>query len=203
MAWILKLPQPRLQGTLSLEEAIKNRKSVRRFSRDSLTLAELSNLLWSGQGVTHGYMRASPSAGATYPLDLFAVIGDKCVEGLEAAGTYRYHPQDHSLEMVQSGDQRPPLCRASLGQDFIRVAPLSIIITAEPFRTTSHYGQRGYRYIYQETGHVAQNISLQAVSLGLGSVVVGAFYDEEVTSILKLPKGFQPLYLISIGHPAR
>ncbi|MBI5167446.1 MAG: SagB/ThcOx family dehydrogenase [candidate division NC10 bacterium] len=203
MAWIFKLPEPRLEGPLSLEEAIKKRKSVRRFISKPLTLLELSNLLWSGQGITHGYMRAAPSAGATYPLDLFAVIGEGGVEGVEAAGAYRYHPHEHSLELVRPGDQRASLCSAALGQDFIRVAPLSILITAEPSRTTSHYGQRGIRYIYQETGHVAQNISLQAVTLGLGSVVVGAFYDDEVASTLKLPSGYSALYLISIGHPRK
>lgn len=183
-----------MKGSISVEDAIARRRSVRRFRDKALTRQQISQLLWAAQGITdrgRGY-RAAPSAGATYPLTVYAVT---------AEGIYRYLPAAHELQLVRKGDFRAPLARAALAQPWVATAPLDIVITAEPRRTTGRYGRRGMNYIYMEAGHAAQNIHLQAVSLGLGSVPVGAFDDDRVADILQLPEDHVPLYIIPTGHP--
>lgn len=194
---ILNLPAPRLKGNVSLEETILKRRSVRNFSGTELTIEEISQLVWAGQGVTEssGRYRASPSGGATYPMELYVMNKD---------GLYRYEPDGHKLKLTRAGDLRSSLSRAALGQPFIAQAPVDIIITADYQRTTRRYGKRGIRYVHIEVGHVAENIQLQAVSLGLGSVSVGAFTsDEEVKRVLSLPEEEVPLYIIPVGHAER
>ncbi len=190
---ILNLPAPRLKGGVSLEETILKRRSVRNFSRTELTGEEISQLVWAGQGITEssGGYRASPSAGATYPIGLYVMNKD---------GLYRYEPDGHKLRPTRAGDLRSSLSRAALGQPSIAQAPVDIIITAVYQRTTRRYGKRGIRYVHIEVGHVAENIHLQAVSLGLGSVPVGAFSDEDVKRVLSLPEEEVPLYIIPVGH---
>lgn len=191
---VLNLPAPCLKGKVSLEETILKRRSVRNFSTTELTIGEISQLVWAGQGITQssrGY-RAAPSAGATYPLELYVMNKD---------GLYRYICREHKLKLTRTGDLRSSLSRAALGQSFIAQAPVSIIITAVYSRTTRRYGERGIRYVHIEVGHAAENIHLQAVALGLGSVSVGAFSDEEVKRALSLSKEEVPLYIIPIGHP--
>ena len=190
----ITLEEPRMKGPISVEEAITRRRSVRRFLDRPLSRQQISQLLWAAQGITdktRGY-RAAPSAGATYPLTVFAVTPE---------GIYRYLPAGHELELVRKGDLRSLLARAALDQPWVAEAPLDIVITAEPRRTTGRYGQRGMMYIYMEAGHAAQNIHLQAVSLGLGSVPVGAFDDDRVADLLQLPEGHIPLYIIPVGYP--
>ncbi|HDL77910.1 MAG TPA: SagB/ThcOx family dehydrogenase [Lentisphaerae bacterium] len=190
----ITLEEPRMKGPISVEEAIARRRSVRRFLDKPLSRQQISQLLWAAQGITdkaRGY-RAAPSAGATYPLTVFAMTPE---------GIYRYLPAGHELELVRKGDFRSPLARAALDQPWVAEAPLDIVITAEPRRTTGRYGRRGMMYIYMEAGHAAQNIHLQAVSLGLGSVPVGAFDDDRVADILQLPEGHSPLYIIPVGYP--
>lgn len=192
------LPAARLEGPRSLEETLQERRSVRSYQAEPLTLDELSQLLWAGQGITAGQrFRTAPSAGALYPLELYAVAGN--VKGL-APGIYRYEPLEHRLVSHLEGDLRLALCDAALRQSPVRNAPLVLVITGVPERTASRYGERAGRYVYMEAGHAAQNISLQAVSLGLGTVMIGAFQDQHVRSVLQLSEKEQPLYLIPTGR---
>ena len=193
----VKLPPPRKMGEVSVEEAIARRSSVRSYTEEPLSLNQVSQLLWAAQGITHGgRFRAAPSAGATYPLELFVVAGS--VDKLEP-GIYRYDVNNHSLHPYMEGDQRQRLADASLGQGFIAQAPIDIVICAIYGRTTDHYGQRGVRYVHIDTGHAAENLSLQAVALGLATVMVGAFHDDEVSSALCLAEELKPLYIIPVG----
>ena len=199
VANLIKLPNPRLKGLMSVEEAISGRRSVREFSSTPLSLEDLSQLLWAAQGITEPESggRSAPSAGATYPLELFVFVKENGVKGVEY-GVYRYRPLDHSLIKVASEDRVKSLMEAALYQEFINDAPLNIVIAAKYERTTARYGSRGVRYVHIEVGHVGQNISLEAVSLGLASVVVGAFNDNLVKKLID--EAAEPLYIIPVGH---
>lgn len=196
---IIKLPEPRKTEGIPLEEALYKRKSSRSFTPKSLTLEQLSQILWSAQGLSikGSFYRTAPSAGATYPLDIFCCVGK--VESIQE-GIYIYKAQDHSIKLHLKGDKRKELAEAALWQNFIYEASLSIIIVATFERTTARYGERGKRYVFIEIGHVGQNIYLMAESLGLGTVAVGAFYDEKVIQVLNLPKEIMPLYIMPIGY---
>jgi SagB-type dehydrogenase family enzyme len=192
------LPEPRYRSHVSVEEALRDRRSVRNYSPDSLTLADIAQLLWSAQGVSDGrYRRTAPSAGALYPLELYLVVGN--VEALPA-GIYQYRPAEHALSRIVAGDKRDGLARAALRQTWVRDAPAVIVMTAVYERSTRKYGDRGQRYVHMEAGHAAQNIYLQAVPLGLGTVTVGAFSDGKVKQILDLPENEAPLYLMPVGR---
>lgn len=196
---MLKLPKPKLKGLLSVEEAIAVRRSVREFSPTPISLDDLSQLLWAAQGVTDPESggRSAPSAGATYPLEIFVFIKQGGVKGVEA-GVYRYHPLDHSLFKMSSEDRVKALMKAALYQEFICEAAVNIVIAAKYERTTARYGSRGIRYVHVEVGHVGQNIGLVAVSLGLASVMVGAFNDRSVKKLID--EAAEPLYIIPIGY---
>ncbi len=197
---VVKLPRPELEGKVSLEEAIARRRSVRRYRAEPLTLSQLSQVLWSAQGITAGgELRAAPSAGATYPLELFAFVGKQAIDGLEA-GIYHYEVASHSLVCSQRGDLRRELARAALDQGFIVSAPVDIVICAIYTRTSYTYGRRGERYVHMEVGHVGENIHLQAVALGLATVEVGAFDDEEVRKVLDVEGRIKPLYIMPLGR---
>jgi len=197
----IKLPSPILRGKISLEQAISKRRSVRRFKDEPLTLEQLSQLLWSAQGTTGtGGGRAAPSAGATYPLEIFVVIGEQGIQSL-AAGIYHYDAGNHSLTLHQTGDFRQELADTALGQSSIARCPVDMVICAIHPRTAYRYGRRGERYVHIEVGHVGQNVSLQAVALGLGTVMVGAFEDEEVRKVLGLEEQIKPLYIVPMGKP--
>lgn len=196
------LPPPKLTGEMSVEEAIAKRRSIRTYTEEPLTIEELSQLLWAAQGITDSASgkRAAPSAGMTYPLEIYVVVGEDSLMEL-ADGVYHYNPHQHSITKVLSGDVRETLSKAALGQTWIRDAPITIVVAAIYERTTNRYGDRGIRYVHMEAGHVGQNIYLQATAINLGTVVVGAFNDQEVQEILKLPEEQKPLYLIPVGHP--
>ncbi len=195
---VIKLPQPRFSSDVSVEEALLKRRSVREYKDEPLTIAEISQILWSAQGITERRMgfRTAPSAGALYPLEVYIVIGK--VKDL-VPGVYKYRPESHDIVLISSGDKRIDLYRVSLMQDCIKNAPVVLVISAIFERTTRKYGERGIRYVYMEAGHSAQNVYLQCESLGLGTVVVGAFDDEGVRRVLNLGKGETPLYLIPVG----
>jgi len=197
----VELPPPETVGTMSVEEAIQRRRSIRSYTSDPLSLQDVSQLLWAAQGITDPdrNLRAAPSAGATYPLEVYIVVGNNSVTGL-ADGLYRYDPYGHRLEYVLKGDFRSSLAEAALGQPWIREAPINIIIAAVYERTTGRYGERGIRYVHMEAGHAAQNLYLQATARGLGMVVVGAFHDDQIQELLRLPKDQKPLYIIPVGH---
>lgn len=198
----VNMPPPKLKGEMSVEEAIARRRSRRNYLEDPLKLEELSNLLWAAQGITEpvNKLRAAPSAGATYPLEVYVVIRKGGVEEL-SEGVYHYNPFEHILEKHIEGDLSVELSSAAVSQQWVRDAALNIILTAINERTTERYGQRGIRYIHMEIGHVGENIYLQAESLDLGAVVIGAFYDDWVQQLLNLPENENPLYIISVGRP--
>jgi SagB-type dehydrogenase family enzyme len=192
----IKLPEPKQKGTISLEECIQKRRSKRNFTPDPLSLEEISQLLWSMQGITEPErgLRAAPSAGALYPLEIYVVKSD---------GLFHYQPNGRLLETLGNKDIRPDLSRAALGQSFVAQAPVDFVICAVFERITSKYGERGVMYTHIEAGHAAQNLHLQAVALGLGSVPVGAFREEAVSKTLSLPADHKPLYILPVGHPSQ
>jgi SagB-type dehydrogenase family enzyme len=197
----IKLPLPQLEGKMSVEEALARRRSRRVFKDYSLTIEQVSQLLWSAQGITEerNGLRTAPSAGALYPLDIYLVVGKDKVEDLKV-GVYHYNPRQHSLTIILEEDQRRELARACLGEKFIEDAPVSLIITAEFSRITNKFGKRGIYFAYMEAGHVGQNVYLQVESLGLGTVVFGGFYEEDVSQALNLPDQHIPLYVMPVGY---
>ncbi len=192
----IKLPPPVYDGKISLERALKERRSIRQYANDPITLSDLSQLLWAAQGVSGSEARrTAPSAGALYPVEVYVVAGN--VSGLHD-GVYRYEPQKHVLFKRADGDKRMELSRAAL-HSMIQNAPAVLVFSGVYERTTAKYGGRGIRYVHMEAGHASQNVYLQAVSLHLGTVVIGAFQDEDVRAVLSLPENEQPLSLMPIG----
>jgi len=195
----IKLPAPLLKGNLSVEEALFRRRSVREYRDEPLTVGEVGQLLWSAQGITAGWGgRTAPSAGATYPLEVYLVAGK--VEGLKP-GLYLYLPSSHNLVRTIEGDLRKNLALAAFGQKMIEAAPATIVIVGAFHRTTVRYGDRGFRYVYMEAGHAGENIYLQAEASGLATVGIGAFNDKVVKEILKLKE--DPIYLMPVGKKIR
>jgi SagB-type dehydrogenase family enzyme len=191
---MIKLPEPLRDSNFSLERAINERRSIRSYQDKPLTLKEVSQLLWASQGIVASGKRAAPSAGATYPMEIYIMVGN--VDGLKA-GLYKYHNKEHAIELVKEGDLRKAISDRALRQDMILKAPVTIVIAAVFERTRARYGARAERYVYMEAGHIGQNIMLQATALGLGTVPVGAFIDSEVKSVLGISE--DPLYLFPVG----
>lgn len=190
----IDLPPPDTAGGPGLGDALSNRRSVRDFTDQALGPAELSQLLWATQGVTaEDGKRTAPSAGATYPLELYVVTD---------TGLHRYDPDQHDLERLAAGDFRAELAKAALDQTSVATAAATFAIAAVYARTQERYGDRAERYVKLEAGHAAQNLLLQAVALDLGAVPIGAFTDGEVARVLQLPADHEPLYLIPVGRPA-
>jgi len=189
--FVINLPSPAQKGKMSLEEALKKRESVRSFSSDPLTKEDLSQLLWAVQGITRNWgARTAPSAGALFPLEIYVALKE---------GFFRYSPRGHNLVRIMQQDLRNTLSKAALGQNCIGEAPAVFVIAAVYERTSRKYGNRAERYVKMEAGHAGQNLLLQAVSLGLGAVPIGAFQDEQVQQALHLPVNHEPLYLIPVG----
>jgi len=194
----LKLPRPSYDSEVSVEHALRVRRSIREYSGEPLGIQQVSQLLWAAQGITdklNGF-RTAPSAGATYPLEVYVLVKEGGVRELEP-GIYHYLNRRHELELLKRGDYTRELMAACLDQEWAGEASINIVLTAIYERTTWRYGDRGIRYVHMEVGHVGQNIYLQAVSLGLGCVVIGAFYDESVKEILGVDEA--PLYVIPVG----
>lgn len=192
---IVKLPPPRLRSEISFEEALAKRRSIRSFRSTKLNWEELGQLLWAAQGITEKSegLRTAPSAGALYPLEMYVILDE---------GVYQYQPRDHQLLRKLESNVRNALSRAALGQECVQRAPAVFAIAGVFERTARKYGERTARYVHLEAGHAAQNLLLQATALGLGAVPVGAFHDEQVEKVLKLPNGEKALYLIPVGRSA-
>ena len=188
---LTRLPKPKADGAVSIEKALADRRSVRDFVREPLTLRQVSQILWAAQGETaRDGLRTAPSAGALYPLESYLQAGD--VRGLEPQ-MYHYRSHGHELVRVVDGDQRERLAHAASEQLWISEAAAVIVLCAVYGRTTRKYGERGRMYVHMEAGHVVQNICLEAAALGLGSTVVGALEEEAVRRILRVPKRQVPL----------
>lgn len=195
---IIKLPEPKYDSKVSIERALLERRSIRIYKDEPLTLSEVSQLLWAVQGITgsRGF-RTAPSAGALYPLEVYIVVGN--VKDL-ADGVYKYKHSGHELVKISDGDKRAELYTAAPGQSCIKNGAVVFVLSAVYERTTGKYGQRGIQYVHIEIGHAAQNIYLQAVSLNLGTVFVGAFYDGQVKAVLNMPDREVPLCIMPVGR---
>ena len=197
---MITLPAPKTTGTVALEQTIAQRRTVRRFHAEPIGRGQLSQLLWAAQGITEqgGFKRAAPSAGALYPMDLYAVIGDHAVAKLDA-GVYHYQPARHRLTLTLAGDIREKVSQAALSQTWMADAAINLVITAEYSRIAVKYGDRGERYAMIEAGHIGQNIFLQAEALGLKAAIVGAFRDRMLARVLCLPQPHAPLLIMPVG----
>jgi SagB-type dehydrogenase family enzyme len=194
----IALPEPRIGGEAVLERALAERRSIREFGKAPLTQAEVSQLLWAGQGITsRDGRRTAPSAGAFYPLGLYLVAGN--VQGLEA-GVYKYVPEGHRLKRIAPGDARRELSIAALEQECVERGAAVLVFAAAAKRTLAKYGPRGVQYVHIEVGHAAQNVALQATALGLGAVTIGAFDDAEVRRVVRLADNEAPFYLMPLGR---
>jgi SagB-type dehydrogenase family enzyme len=193
----IKLPKPQYDSNISIEETLLKRRSIRSYNSEPLAIAEISQLLWSAQGVTNrkGF-RTAPSAGALYPLEVYIAAGNVTDLG---AGIYKYYPHKHEIVNTVKGDKRSELCRAGLGQGSIKNAPVVMVFCAVFERVTGRYGERGIQYVHMEVGHAIENVCLQAISLGLGSVIIGAFNDYDVKEVMNFELNEQPLLILPVG----
>ena len=191
---IVDLTQPELSGSSSLERALEERRSGRDFTSEEVPLATIGQLFWAGQGITDdaGH-RTAPSAGARYPIELYAI---------DASTFMHYLPEGHRIEQRTDTTTLTGLSAAAFQQSFVSDAPMVLVITAVPERTEAEYGAVAHDLVNRESGHVAQNILLQATSLGLAAVPVGGFDPAEVARLLALTSGEEVLYLIPVGYPA-
>jgi SagB-type dehydrogenase family enzyme len=206
----VELPAPAHDSGFSVEQALSLRKSVREFKNEPLRLSEVSQLLWAAQGMTgtDGH-RTAPSAGALYPLEVYVAAGN--VNGLQP-GVYKYRPGDHALIKTADGDRRADLSRAAGGQQSVKDGAIMIIISGVCERTTGKYKEplrdertgsdylSGIKYVHMEAGHASQNVYLQATSLGLGTVAVGALSEDEVRRIAGMRDDERPLYVMPVGR---
>lgn len=197
------LPPP-LRNTTTFDEAIQARRSTRNYTADPIAIEELSYLLWSCTGIRehrgqHAF-RTAPSAGALYPIETYVVVND--VSGL-ASGLYHYSVRDNSLDTLRPGDLGEEVAHGALEQDMCAFAPVVFIWTAVFARTLWKYGQRGYRYIYLDAGHIGAQLSLAATSLGMGSCQIAAMFDDEVNALLGVD-GVEEgvVYMSVVGHPS-
>jgi SagB-type dehydrogenase family enzyme len=179
----VKLPAPVLKGQMSLEETLVLRRSKRRFAHQSLNWEQISQLLWAAHGVTDEVNG--------FRMEVYLAIED---------GTYHYEPQGHEVEQTSTTDKRAEISRAAIGQPWVQEAAADIVVAAVYEKVSAVYGERAKRLIDIEAGHVAQNLHLQAVALGLGSVPIGAFNRDEVQKILALPGDHKPVYIVSVGY---
>jgi SagB-type dehydrogenase family enzyme len=191
----IKLPGP--DKSSPLFKLLVKRRSIRKYAKQPLRLEELSRILWATYGVVDSRRRVVPSAGATYPVEVYVFV--KSVEGLKP-GIYKYSEHEHSLLLIKEGDYSKELSSACMGQEWVRAAPVNIVIVAVYERTTEWYGERGFRYIYMEAGHIGQNIYLACAELDLGTVAVGAFHDEEIKRIIGLGDEYIVLYVFPMGR---
>jgi SagB-type dehydrogenase family enzyme len=211
-AEIIQLPVPQLDSRISVEKAISLRRSIRDYADVPLSISEISQILWATQGFTQerkepprmwnpkyewqGGLRTAPSAGALYPMEIYLLAGN--VGGL-AKGVYKFIPKNHSLRRITSLDKRTDLCNAALKQAPIEKAAAVIVLAGVYERTSFKYGERAERYVHIEVGSIAENVYLQGMTLGIGTVIIGAFKDEEVKNTLLLPEDEHPLAIMPLG----
>ena len=206
----IRLPASSHDSNTSIEQALLQRRSSREFGSEPLSLSDVSQLLWAAQGITGSDgLRTAPSAGALYPLEVYVVVGN--VDGLKP-GVYKYVPGEHVIVRVADGDKRANLSAVALGQPSIKNAAAILIIAGVYERTTGKYDTpvhdersgadypAGVKYVHMEAGHVSQNVYLESVSLGLGTVAIGAFSEDGVRRIAGMPDDERPLYLMPVGR---
>lgn len=196
----IPLPPPHRSGTMSVEEALWNRRSNRSYRKQPLSLEEISQLLWAGQGITKRSSggRTAPSAGALYPIELFLVV----LEGTDPEpGIYHYDPQEHQLVVLDSGDFQEDIQELTFEQGTAHEAPVILFLSANPRKLEEKYGNRSERYSLIEAGHIAQNVLLQATALNLHAVTIGAIHYESGQELFHLEDQELPVYVLPVGHP--
>lgn len=201
------LPAPAQKS--ALVRIIESRRSCRLYAREKMTRAELGTLLGGACGITgsnqlgpgiESLLRAAPSAGALYPLELYLATQE--IEGMEQ-GLHRYNLLDHSLEKLPINSGMNEIAACLLDPKAVENANALILIVARFERTIKKYGPRGYRYILLEAGHIAQNLCLLATSQGLGSLCIGGFVDSKLNNALGFDCAKQGVvYCVAAGHPA-
>jgi SagB-type dehydrogenase family enzyme len=201
---ITNLPSPQLTGNVSVEEAIQNRRSIRHFTNESLSINNVSQILWAAQGITDNQssLRAAPSAGQVYPLELYLIIGSGGVAGLDE-GVYHYVPSNHTLEKIINGDLRADLSSIANGQPWVKDAPVNILITGNYLKMMDKYNDKdlSIRFVDLEAGHVGENIYLQSETMGLVTVSLGSFNETQLKQLIQLPNNETPIYIFPVGHP--
>ncbi len=205
---VVELPPPRLDGTVTVEAALQNRRSIRSYANDPLTLADVSQLLWAAYGITktfegappfmRGGFRAAPSAGARFPLELYLAAFD--VKSLPP-GIYLYQSEIHTLMRISEGDKRAEVSEAAFNQVHFETAAAAIVYSAVYERTTVKYGGRGReRYVCMDLGHSAENVYIQAYALKIGTCAIGAFTDLWLRKTFRMTRVEEPLYIMPLGR---
>ena len=191
---IIQLTDPNLTGKLSFEEALAKRRSVREFSTKDLKRTQIGQLAWAGQGVTDAQrgFRTAPSAESLYPMELYIATKN---------GLFTYQPTEHSLTELSDQDIRSALARTTLTPEPVAMAPCSIIIAGSSRKIAARVGDKARTFVAMEAGHIAQNIQLQAVCMGLGSVPIAGLDPAAVRRVCPMPRGLEPLYVIPVGYP--
>ncbi len=193
----VQLPTPNFDGKISVEKAIKQRRSIRSYKQEPLTLAQVGQILWAAQGITNDNgFRATPSAGAIYPLEIYLIAG-KMTDLV--SGVYKYLSKDHVIIKISNGDKRSELSDAALSQEWIKEAPISIVVCGIYERTSKKYGENASKFVHMEVGCVAQNIYLQTTAMGLGTTFVGAIEKEKIVSVLHLDENEHALCILPVG----
>jgi SagB-type dehydrogenase family enzyme len=196
----IKLPAPVTKGTMSVEEALQNRRTTRKFANRSLELAQISQLLWAGDGITNPQgKRTAPSGKATYPMDLYLVAGERGVTGL-APGLYHYNVAEHALDLMAKGDFRTAVAKACNSQVWMTEAPVILVISGDYKRSEVKNGDKALLFTHIEAGLIAQNIFLEAGSLGLGAGIAGGMNDQALGQALKLPPANIPFLVMPVGQ---
>ena len=190
----IKLPRPDTKGQVTVAQAINHRRNISDFTSEPLRLDQVAQLAWAAQGITDEETgsRATPSAGAIYPMQLHIVLPD---------GLYRYNPESHSITKTINKDIRRSLNLATYSEPVVSKALCSFIISGSARKVEAKYRNKGERFICLEAGHIAQNLQLQAVALGLGSATIGSLDSKKVAKICNLDALQEPLYIISAGYP--
>jgi SagB-type dehydrogenase family enzyme len=199
----IQLPSPEPLATSSVDQALRRRKSIRSYADRPLSKEQLAYLLWASTGIQgreHVFeFRTAPSAGALYPIETYVVVNN--VEGVPQ-GLYHYSVKRHALEELRSGDMRQAITTAAMGQRMCSQAGVVFIWTAIFQRSRWRYHDRGYRYIYLDAGHIAENLALAATSMGLGTCQVGALFDDEVNDIVGVDGVEEStIYMSVVGWP--
>ena len=199
----INLPAPLLKGTMTVEEALFNRRSIRQYQDVALTIKDVSQILWAAYGITDTIKRkgvdlkTAPSARALYPLSIYIVIGD--VSDLKS-GIYHYYPKGHFLKLLKSGDYRNELSTASNNQNMIKTAPFVLVYSYDTLKLNSKYGKEtALRLSSMDLGHSAENVYLQATALGLGTCAIGGLKPTNVSNLIGMPVNEKPIYIMPIG----
>ncbi len=195
---VVPLPARGVPPATSVAQVLRQRRSLRRYADRAMTGTELAWVVRAATGITSGRgYRTAPSAGALYPIETYVAVAR--VDGIDA-GLYHVDVRAQSLERVRAGPVSGDLMIAGLGQDFLRDAPVVLVLTGVFQRTRWKYRSRHYRYVCWEGGHVAQNVYLAAEAAGLGACMVGAFLDGTVNDLLRIDARHEAaLGLIALG----